>query len=77
MKREPMRILGRQRRPYPSTGIFMSILPSIIMMVIAIIIFMVMFRSMQGGGGGGKMMSFGKSNAKVTVDEIRKLRLRM
>lgn len=57
----------------PSTGIFMSILPSIIMMVIAIIIFMVMFRSMQGGGGRGKMMSFGKSNAKVTVDENKKV----
>ena len=51
----------------------MAILPSIIMMVIAIIIFMVMFRSMQGRSGGGKMMSFGKSNAKVTVDENKKV----
>lgn len=56
----------------PSTGIFMAILPSIIMMVIAIIIFMVMFQKMQGGGGG-KMMSFGKSNAKVTVDDTNKI----
>lgn len=56
----------------PGTGIFMAILPSIIMMVIAIIIFMVMFQRMQGGGGG-KMMSFGKSNAKVTVDENKKV----
>lgn len=56
----------------PSTGIFTAILPSIIMMVIAIIIFMVMFQKMQGGGGG-KMMSFGKSNAKVTVDESKKV----
>lgn len=56
----------------PSTGIFVSILPSIIMMIIAIVIFMVMFQKMQGGGGG-KMMSFGKSNAKVTVDENKKV----
>ena len=56
----------------PSTGIFTAILPSIIMMVIAIIIFMVMFQKMQGGGGG-KMMSFGRSNAKVTVDENKKV----
>ena len=56
----------------PGTGIFMAILPSIIMMVIAIIIFMVMFQRMQGGGGG-KMMSFGKRNAKVTVDENKKV----
>lgn len=52
----------------PSTGFFMSILPSIILMVIAIIIFMVMFQKMQGGSGG-KMMSFGKSNAKVMADD--------
>ena len=56
----------------PSKGIFMAILPSIIMMVIAIVIFMVMFQKMQGGGGG-KMMSFGKSNAKVTVDDKNKV----
>lgn len=56
----------------PSTGFFMSILPSIILMVIAIIIFMVMFQKMQGGGGG-KMMSFGKSNAKVNSDDKNKV----
>lgn len=55
----------------PSTGFFMSILPSIILMVIAIIIFMVMFQKMQGGNG--KMMTFGKSNAKVTADEKNKV----
>ncbi len=55
----------------PNSGVFMTILPSVIMMVIAIIIFMVMFQKMQGGGG--KMMSFGKSNAKVTVDESKKV----
>ena len=56
----------------PSTGMFMSILPSIVLMVVAIILFMVMFQKMQGGGGG-KMMSFGKSNAKVTMDEKNKV----
>ncbi len=56
----------------PTTGIFVAILPSIIMMVIAIIIFMVMFQKMQGGGGG-KMMSFGKSNAKVSMDDDKRI----
>lgn len=56
----------------PSTGFFMSILPSIILMVIAIVIFMVMMQKMQGGGGG-KMMSFGKSNAKVSADDKNKV----
>lgn len=50
----------------------MSILPSIVLMVVAIILIMVMFQKMQGGGGG-KMMSFGKSNAKVTMDEKNKV----
>ena len=56
----------------PSTGIFMSLLPSIIMMVVAILLFSFMFNRMQGGGGG-KVMNFGKSNAKVTVDEDKKV----
>ena len=54
-------------RNVPSTGILTAILPSLIMMIIAIVFFMIMFQRMQGGGGG-KMMSFGRSNAKVTVD---------
>lgn len=52
----------------PKTGILMTILPSILMMVIAVVIFSVLFQKMQGGGGG-KMMSFGKSKARVTLDE--------
>lgn len=55
-------------RNVPSTGILTAILPSLIMMIIAIVFFMIMFQRMQGGGGG-KMMSFGRSNAKVTVDD--------
>lgn len=56
----------------PKTGILMTILPSILMMVIAVVIFSVLFQKMQGGGGG-KMMSFGKSKARVTLDEKNKV----
>ena len=51
----------------PENNILVSILPSIIFMIIAIIIFTVMFQKMQGGGG--KMANFGKSKAKVTIDD--------
>ena len=52
------------------SGLLFSILPSLLLMVIAIIAFTFMFQKMQGGG---KMMSFGKSKAKVTVDEESKV----
>ncbi|MCI8341928.1 MAG: ATP-dependent metallopeptidase FtsH/Yme1/Tma family protein [Firmicutes bacterium] len=51
----------------PKVSVLSSILPSLILMVLAIIIFSFMFQRMQGGGG--KMMNFGKSRAKVTVDD--------
>ena len=57
----------------PKTGMFMAIIPSLIMMVIAVGVFMFLFQKIQGGGGGGKMMSFGKSKAKVNLDENNKV----
>lgn len=53
----------------PKTGILMALLPSLLLMLLAVFLFTFMFQKMQGGGGGGKMMSFGKSKAKVTIDE--------
>ena len=44
-----------------------QVVPSLIMMIVMIIIFILLFNRMQGGGG--KMMSFGKSKAKVTIDD--------
>jgi len=52
--------------PIPKTSMLSSILPSIILMIVAIVIFSFMMQKMQGGG---KMTSFGKSKAKVNVDE--------
>ena len=53
----------------PRTGILTAILPSILLMFLAVFLFTFVFQKMQGGGGGGKMMSFGKSKARVTIDE--------
>jgi len=51
----------------PQSSVLGSILPSLLMMVIAIALFSFMLQKMQGGGG--KVMSFGKSKAKVTIDD--------
>ena len=59
--------LSVEIEPLPKTSVISSILPSMILRVLAVIIFSVMFQKMQGGGG--KMMSFGKSKAKVTIDD--------
>lgn len=55
----------------PKTGFLMAFLPSIILMILAVFLFSFMFQKMQGGGG--KMMSFGKSKAKVVIDEKNKV----
>jgi cell division protease FtsH len=38
-------------------------------MVIAVLLLLFIMQQTQGGGGGGKVMSFGKSKAKMTIDE--------
>ena len=48
-----------------------ALLPSLIMMSIMVVLFVVLFGKMQGGGG--KMASFGKSRAKMNVDEKNKV----
>lgn len=53
----------------PKTSILMAILPSLLLMLGAVFLIMFFMQRMQGGGGGGKMMSFGKSKAKVTIDD--------
>lgn len=45
---------------------WLSLIPSLIIIVLMVVFFMVF--SQQAGGGGGKVMSFGKSKAKLHVD---------
>lgn len=51
----------------PRTNMLSSILPSVVLMILAVALFSFMFQRMQGGGG--KVMSFGKSKAKVNIDD--------
>lgn len=58
----------------PKTSWLAALLPSIIVMVIAVVLLMFIMQQTQGGGGGGgKVMSFGKSKAKMTIDENNKV----
>ena len=61
----------------PQDSMFMSsILPSLLIAGIVVFVFMWMNRQMAGGGGGGsnvKMMNFGKSRAKMTSPDEKKV----
>ena len=51
----------------------MSILPSIIILIAVVFLLMFIMNQAQGGGGGSKVMSFGKSKAKMVVGENKKI----
>lgn len=58
----------------PKTSWWVALLPSIVVMVIAVLLLLFIMQQTQGGaGGGGKVMSFGKSKAKMTIDEHGKV----
>ncbi len=55
----------------PRESMLTAILPSLVMMILMVVLFVVLFGKMQGGGG--KMASFGKSRAKMNVDDKNKV----
>lgn len=57
----------------PSENTIMSFIPMILIMVVVFALFMFIMQQAQGGGGGSKVMSFGKSRAKMVVDDKKKV----
>ncbi len=58
----------------PKTSWWVALLPSLVVMIIAVLLLMFIMQQTQGaGGGGGKVMTFGKSKAKMTNDENNKV----
>lgn len=53
--------------------VWLTMLPTIILIVIMASIGFIFIRRQQGGAGGSKVMSFGKSRAKMSVDNKRKI----
>ena len=56
----------------PQPSILMTMLPTLLIVGLLIFVLMFFMQQMQGGGGGGKVMSFGKSKAKMTLDDQKK-----
>jgi len=56
--------------PTPRTSWLVQFLPTFILLSITVLMIIFIMRQMQGagGGGGGRMMTFGKSRARVQVD---------
>ena len=52
---------------------FIQILPSLIILIPVIFLLIFIMNQAQGGGGGNRVMSFGKSKAKMVVDENKKI----
>ncbi|HZJ82886.1 MAG TPA: ATP-dependent zinc metalloprotease FtsH [Clostridia bacterium] len=60
-------------QPPPEAPWWLSILPFIIIMILfGLFWFFVMQQAQGGGGGGNRVMSFGKSRAKVQTDDKKK-----
>ncbi len=57
----------------PQAPWWVSILPTIGFVIILILIWFFFIQQSQGGGGGNRVMSFGKSRAKMTVDDKKKI----
>jgi cell division protease FtsH len=58
--------------PTPKTSFLWQMVPMIVIAVISIFLLMFMVQQMQGGGGN-RIMSFGKSRARVSVDDKKKI----
>jgi cell division protease FtsH len=57
----------------PTTPWFISAIPTILMILVFVVFWFVFMQQSQGGGGGGKVMSFGKSKARMHKEEDGKL----
>ncbi|MBX7290441.1 ATP-dependent zinc metalloprotease FtsH [Clostridium chauvoei] len=56
-----------------NSGMWISIIPTIMLVVVMIVAFFMMSQQSQGGGGGRGVMSFGKSRAKVLSPDAKKV----
>ena len=65
--------LAIEIEPRSQSGTWLSILPTIGLIVLLVVFFFILTQQSQGGGGGNRVMSFGKSKAKLHVDDKRKI----
>lgn len=58
----------------PTPSFFISILPTIIILGAVVFLLVFIMNQTQGGGGGNRVMSFGKSKAKLMSEEDKKIK---
>ncbi len=75
---EAMKMHGMEVKniPIPKTSWIIQLLPFIFLMGVSIFLLFFIVQQMQGSGGG-RVMSFGKSKAKVTIDEKNKITFKL
>ncbi|WP_132253479.1 ATP-dependent zinc metalloprotease FtsH [Natranaerovirga pectinivora] len=61
--------IDREMLDVPRPNWLLSLLPSIIALGVVIFLFFFIMNQAQGGGGGSRVMNFGKSRAKMVVDD--------
>ena len=59
--------------PVAKTHWLIQLIPSVLVMIFSIFILLFILQQIQGGGGRNRVMSFGKSKAKVTIDEKNRI----
>lgn len=57
----------------PRNIVFLQFLTPIIILMVAFFIMFIIMQRMQGNSGGNKVMNFGKSKAKLTIDDSKKV----
>jgi len=60
-------------QPPPSAPWWITILPSIVLIVLVVFFWVFFLQQSQGGGGGSRVMSFGKSRARLATDDKKKV----
>ena len=60
-------------RPPSSVPWWINILPTLVLIVLVVVFWVFFLQQSQGGGGGSRVMSFGKSRARLSTDEKKKV----
>ncbi|MCL2059789.1 MAG: ATP-dependent zinc metalloprotease FtsH [Oscillospiraceae bacterium] len=60
-------------RPPSSVPWWINILPTLVLIVLVIVFWVFFLQQSQGGGGGSRVMSFGKSRARLNTDDKKKV----
>jgi cell division protease FtsH len=69
-KKNPIKVNTKE----PSNlSIWIQIIPTILILGSLILFYVIFIQQAQGGGGGGKVMNFGKSRAKLNLDDKNKV----